>query len=249
MGLTTRGDGTGAPYQVSSSWWNEYKDALTGVMTSQAFTLNYRPGSGTTPTLTLDGDGFGSLIKGLKTDHSTTAFSIDSSGNLTLAGSGSVASGLSFTGGRSDPANDTTVRIIRSTTASTLDVVMGTSGFRFVANSGSAYTAVLTVDAAGVIKRTLTLGGSNQVLADFTVTDGKRYQLIEDTSFKLGWWNQTDSKWAVQFDSPNNKMAVNGQQVLINLSASGSGKVYVQSTTPSSPADGDIWIDTSIDLG
>jgi hypothetical protein len=74
---------------------NQYYNLLTGVTTDQATVLNYRPGSGTTPTLKLDGDGHGPLIKGLKTDHSTTAFSIDSNGNLTLAGGLTVVGALS----------------------------------------------------------------------------------------------------------------------------------------------------------
>src|SRR5678809_1591015 len=74
---------------------NQYKNLLTGVMTDQGVTLNYRPGSGPTPTLKLDGDGFGPLIKGYKTDHTTQAFQIDSSGNLVLAGELTIAGALS----------------------------------------------------------------------------------------------------------------------------------------------------------
>ena len=95
MALTTRGDGTGGIYLVGAAWWNDYKDLLTGVMTDQPVEFNYRPGSGTTPTMLLDGDGNGPLIKGLKTDHTTQAFKIDSSGNLTLAGTLTIVGALS----------------------------------------------------------------------------------------------------------------------------------------------------------
>lgn len=73
---------------------NQYYDLLTGVTTDQPVELNYRPGSGTTPTLLLDGDGHGPLIKGYKTDHSTSAFSLDSSGNLTIAGALAIVGAL-----------------------------------------------------------------------------------------------------------------------------------------------------------
>ena len=73
---------------------NDYKNLLTGVMTDQPVEFNYRPGAGTTPTLLLDGDGHGPLIKGLKTDHTTQAFQIDASGNLTIAGGATIAGAL-----------------------------------------------------------------------------------------------------------------------------------------------------------
>ena len=56
MALTAQQNGTtvgGNPNQIRASWFNDYKDLLTGAMNDQPVTLNYRPGSGTTPTLTL----------------------------------------------------------------------------------------------------------------------------------------------------------------------------------------------------
>jgi hypothetical protein len=95
MALTVRGDGTGGIYLVGSAWWNDYYDLLTGAMHDQPVELNYRPGSGTAGnTLTLKGDGFNFLLKGLKTDNATTAFSIDSNGAMVLAGGLAIAGTL-----------------------------------------------------------------------------------------------------------------------------------------------------------
>lgn len=87
------------------------------------------------------------------------ALTTDGAGTLTTTGALvlSGSNGLRFTGSRADPANDTVVKLIRSTTNSTLDVVMGTSGLRFIGNSGSSYTALLTISAGG----SLQLGGSS----------------------------------------------------------------------------------------
>lgn len=98
MALTTRGDGTGAAFQINSNWFNDFLKALTGVMTDQAYKFNYRPGSGTTPVLTLDGDGSGFLLRGLKTDHATTAFAFDSAGNLSISGNLTGVVGLTMSG-------------------------------------------------------------------------------------------------------------------------------------------------------
>lgn len=40
MALTVRGDGTGTAFLVSSSWWNDYYDLLTGAMTDQPVTIS-----------------------------------------------------------------------------------------------------------------------------------------------------------------------------------------------------------------
>lgn len=96
MPLTTQVNGTlngGQPNQARASWWNDYKDALTGVMTDQAITLNYRPGSNTgLGTLLLKTDGTNALLKAFKSDNTTNAALLDANGNLTLGGSLTVAS-------------------------------------------------------------------------------------------------------------------------------------------------------------
>lgn len=88
MALSVRADGLEEENKVVAAWWNDYYDLLTGAMHDQAVILNYRPGSGTNPTLLLKGDGSGPLLRGLKTDDTTDAFKFDSSGNMTIAGLG-----------------------------------------------------------------------------------------------------------------------------------------------------------------
>jgi hypothetical protein len=101
---------------------NQYYNLLTGVTTDQPVELNYRPGSGTTPTLLLDGDGHGPLIKGLKTDHSTQAFKIDASGNLTLAGTLTMVgaltgvTSLTMSGALAGPTTGNFSSYVRATT-------------------------------------------------------------------------------------------------------------------------------------
>jgi hypothetical protein len=54
MALTRRGDGTGAAFQVSSAWWNDYYDLLTGAINDQPVSLYFAPGSASTsPALRL----------------------------------------------------------------------------------------------------------------------------------------------------------------------------------------------------
>ena len=91
MPLTTKSDGLSAPNLFTATWVNDFMNLLTGVMNDQATTLNYRPGAGATPVLSLKGDGFGPLLKGFKTDNTTLAFQVDSSGNLSLAGTLTVS--------------------------------------------------------------------------------------------------------------------------------------------------------------
>jgi fibronectin-binding autotransporter adhesin len=67
-------------------------------------------------------------------------------GNLLSTGTGSLA----FTGaGRTDPANDTTYRIVKSATNSSLDFVGGSGGFRFIKNDGASFTSLFAVDNSG----------------------------------------------------------------------------------------------------
>lgn len=107
MALTTQQNGTtvgGVDNQARASWWNDYKDVLTGVMHDQPITLNYRPGAVTQPTLTLKGDGQNALLKGYDTDNTTVVATLDHSGNLTVSGNATVggASGGQF--GYTSPA-------------------------------------------------------------------------------------------------------------------------------------------------
>lgn len=82
MPLTEKSDGLAEANRFTAPWVNDFFDLLTGIMNDQAVTLDYEPGSGTTPTLTLKGDGHGPLLKGLKTDGVTMAFQIDANGLL-----------------------------------------------------------------------------------------------------------------------------------------------------------------------
>ena len=95
MALSLKTDGLGTINKFTHDWVDDYFNLLTGVMTDQDVVLNYRPGSSTGKnTLTLKGDGSNPLLKGMKSDNSTPAFTFDSTGNLTLAG---VATSATFT--------------------------------------------------------------------------------------------------------------------------------------------------------
>ena len=164
MALTVRGDGTGTAFQVNSTWWNDYHDLLTGSMHDQPVTLNYRPGSGTTPTLLIKGDGSGKLIRGLKTDDTTEAFSIDSNGNAVFLGTVSAGGATAWTS-----ANDGTgsgldadkldglnsgnasgnIPISNGTLCTNLnaDKLDGLDSTVFLQKSGGTMTGALTVNA------------------------------------------------------------------------------------------------------
>lgn len=86
MPLTLKADGLNPENLFTSAWVNDFTNLLTGALNDQPVTLNYRPGSGSTPALSLKGDGSGPLVKGFKTDNTTLAFQVDSNGNMTLAG-------------------------------------------------------------------------------------------------------------------------------------------------------------------
>lgn len=71
---------------TAAEWvYNDFLQLLTGVMTDQQTTLNYRPGTTTagTGTLRLKGDGKNPLLVGFDTNSSTVTFTLDHSGNLT----------------------------------------------------------------------------------------------------------------------------------------------------------------------
>lgn len=98
MALTTQINGTtsgGSSNQARASWWNDYKDVLTGVMNDQPITINYRPGVAASPTFTLKGDGFNPLLRAYDTDNTTVRATLDHSGNLTLSGSLAIGGPLS----------------------------------------------------------------------------------------------------------------------------------------------------------
>lgn len=86
MALTLRGDGTGSAFLVSSGWWNDYYNLLTGVMTDQPVTLKYTPGaSGSIPVLKLSSNGNAPLVQGF--NGVTQKYQVDASGNVTASGS------------------------------------------------------------------------------------------------------------------------------------------------------------------
>lgn len=89
MALTSKSDGLGAPNLFTATWVNDFMNLLTGVMNDQPTTLNYRPGSGSTPVLTIKSDGR-PLIRGFQSDNTTQAFNLGTSGDLTLASSAKI---------------------------------------------------------------------------------------------------------------------------------------------------------------
>jgi hypothetical protein len=205
MALTTRGDGTGAPFLVGRAWWNDYKDLLTGVMNDQAVALNFRPGSGSTPTLILKGDGFGVLLKGYKTDNTTNAFNIDSNGNqvnaggLTIAGSISGVTTLGMSGALSGA---TTGGFSGAVSAGSLVLSGGISGATSVAMGGA-----LTGATTGAFSSNVTITGTLQVTGNLQDASGTHnYPIMVATTGTVG------------------------------------RQIYVGTSTPSSPNEGDIWV-------
>lgn len=106
-----------------------------------------------TPT-TLDYDG-----------HKITS---DGSGNTTLQGDVTFSTGgaVKWTGGRVDPANDTTPKVVLSATNNKLDLVAGTAGLRVIKNSGSSYVPLWSVNADGDVVIT----GNAAVQGNLTIT-------------------------------------------------------------------------------
>lgn len=92
------------------------------------------------------------------------------------------------------------------------------------------------------------LSGSNKAFLDMNATDGKHYQLIIRTDGKIVFYNVTDSKTVFEISSDASGLQSNGNTVWISTNNTGS-KLTVSNTAPSSPATGDIWIDTSVSLG
>jgi hypothetical protein len=71
---------------------------------------------------------------------------------------------------------------------------------------------------------TQTLGGTNHSYADFTATDGKRYQLIINTSGKIVIFNVTDSVNVAEFGPAAGQITANSQTVWTAANdGSGSG--------------------------
>lgn len=93
---------------------------------------------------------------------STTGGDLTVPGALALSGT----AGVSLSGaGRTDPSSDTVAKLIKSATASTVDLVLASSGFRFVKNSGTTYTPVWTLDNTGAvhIMGNLTVDGTTTI--------------------------------------------------------------------------------------
>lgn len=161
---TTRVNGT-SQGTINATWYNDFMQLLTGVMTDQAVNIKYVPGAGTTPALTLTSKAGNQLIRGYKPDTTTEAFHIDENGKfsfeqgaITSDGFGDVSmsslfiygSQLAITSSSADGGSSgTTPKIRMSSTASTMDFVMGAFGVRFVAQNGGSYPSVASIDNNG----------------------------------------------------------------------------------------------------
>lgn len=132
MALTTQQNGTtvgGLSNQARASWWNDYKDVLTGVMTDQNIVLNYRPGvTNSKQTLVLQGDGFNALFKAYKSDNITQAALLDSNGNLTISGAFTIAGAMSGITTLGTSGNVTVGGTLGVTGATTLSSTLAVSG-------------------------------------------------------------------------------------------------------------------------
>lgn len=143
---------------------NQYYNVLTGVTTDQPISLKYTPGSGTTPTLKLDGDGHGPLIKGLKTDHSTTAFSIDSSGNLTLAGT------LTIVGAMTGVTNITMAGALTGVTNAVMSGYVQAASYRGPSNAAASF--YVYDNALGTVRAIRIFIGTTDPSTYTTVNEG-----------------------------------------------------------------------------
>ena len=110
--------------------------------------------------------------------------------------------------------------------------------------------AVTTNGDTGI---SVTLSGSDKKLLSLKATDGKEYQLIQRNSDKaIILKNITDGVLLFEFGPTAGKLTTNGNKVWhAGNDGSGSGldadlyqgrHIYVQTTTPSSPSEGDVWI-------
>ncbi len=79
-------NGTVSTSIIHAQDFNQFLQALTGVMTDQAFTLAYQPSaSGSTPIITIIGNGNAPYVQMMDTS-SVSKFLVDSNGNITGAG-------------------------------------------------------------------------------------------------------------------------------------------------------------------
>jgi hypothetical protein len=150
MALTTRANGQ----QITIGSVNDFKDALTGVMTDQAYALNYRPGgAGAVPTLLLKQNGNAPLLKGLKSDDTTQAFLVDQNGALTIASDGIGATWTALPG--AVPGSTTTYLQAKVSGNATGRVSLGIrsdgSGNIRLGNSGISYVAEVYTDGTGLV--------------------------------------------------------------------------------------------------
>jgi len=103
-----------------------------------------------------------------------------------------------------------------------------------------------SVSMTGTLAASQALSGSNKVFLDLAASDGKRWQLIIRTDGKIVFYNVTDAVTLLEI-GPTSGVTTNG--VALAQMAGGGNKVSVQSSAPGSPATGDVWIDTSVNLG
>lgn len=167
MALTTKTDGLGTANKFTHDWVDDYHDVLTGVMNDQPITLNYRPGSGTTPTLTLKGDGSGPLLKGFKTDNTTQAFAFGSGGDLTLVSSVKVNPA-------SVPGSTTSYMLAQvgadSTGRASLGIRSDGSGNLRFGKTGTAYATELYTDGT-ILKSSVGLDVAGPLTTDTLAVD------------------------------------------------------------------------------
>lgn len=257
MALTTQQNGTtvgGLSNQARASWWNDFKDLLTGVMNDQSVALNYRPGSGTTPTLTLKGDGFGPLLKAFKPDNTTQAALLDSNGNLTILGNFTLSGsgGMTWNGtlGGANKAVLTMVPTDVSTKNWGLYYNVSDNSLSFFDATDSVTALRLFTTGNAAIAGTLTVGGS---LVWTAANDGPASGMDADTvdgshASAFALLSGATFTGAVSMGST---LAVTGNITLQSgknafYAATGvTGKFTAQTTAPTSPATGDLWLDTS----
>lgn len=166
MALTLRTNGTGGGI-VSAAWWNDYYDLMTGTMTDQVVTLNYRPGTNDgNASLKLKGDGNVPLLKGYDTNSSTITSTLDHSGNLTL--SGTVVSAVMAAQPTAVPASTTSYLYTKvngeSSGRSSLGIRSDGSGNLRFGNNGTSYQTEMYTDGTNIVVSTGIVGPAAAVI-------------------------------------------------------------------------------------
>jgi hypothetical protein len=220
MALTLRTDGSGSPNLVGAAWWNDYYDLLTGTMNDQPVFLYYEPSSGTNPpTLKLQSNGNANLLAGYSST-STVVFTLDSNGNVVVAGTLAVTGAVTFSAGVTvsaaviTGAHSATITIGNSSGDISLSPESGHWTYLNTTASGSAY-----VDNAGNITApnfTGYLNGSISGNANYANSAGSAGSATNATN-------------ANNIGSIRNGSTTNVP-------------IYTGTNTPSSPPTGAIWI-------